>query len=352
VSAGVVVYRRRPRGIDAIEQYSRHLIASLADRGLDCTYVADGVGDLAARLPVPDWVLLQYNPFRYGRAGIAPRLLSDIGRLQRRWRVPLVVMVHEAWIAMTDPKSVAIGAWQRAQLRLLVHNAAAVMASTERIAAELGSSAAHVPVGANIRPVRSTRAAARAALGLDGRLVLTLFGRDHPSRALDHAEAAIAAVAQTATDRPLTVINLGGDAPSIRAPEGVELRTPGALEPDQVSLHLWATDLALLPLTDGASTKRGTLMAALAHGIAVLGQRGASTDSVLTAAADALVLTPAGNREAFAQAAVGLAANPDRLTQLGAAGKLLYESRFDWPVIAARVASVIEGARRSRDWLS
>ncbi len=349
MSAGVVVYRRRS-GIDAIDQYSRHLVAFLTDSGFDATYVAEGIDALPIRRPVPDWVLLQYNPFRYGRAGVAPRLLNDLRRLRRRWPVPLAVMVHEAWIDMTDAKSTAIGAWQRAQLRLLLHDADAVMASTEGLAAELGGAALHVPVGSNIRPVRSSRAAARAALGLDGRRVLMLFGRDHPSRVLEHAEAAIAAVAQALGAHGITVLNLGGDAPAIHVPPGVELRTTGALAPDDVSLHLWAGDLALLPFTDGVSTKRGTLMAALAHGVAVLGERGASTDTILTKAVDALELTPAGDRSAFARAAARLAAAPARLLQLGAAGRALYEARFDWPVISAQVGAVLErtALQRSR----
>jgi glycosyltransferase involved in cell wall biosynthesis len=347
VAAGVVVYRRKA-GIDAIDQYSRHLVEHLGATGLAVSYVPDGVAAVRHAVPTPEWVLLQYNPFRYGRAGVAPRLLHDIGLLRRRCRAPLAVMVHEAWIDMTDPKSTAIGAWQRAQLRTLLTGADAVMTSTEKLADEIGGAALHVPIGANIRPVRSSRAAARAALALDGRLVLTMFGRDHPSRVLEHAEVAIAAVARARGSEGITVLNVGSDAPAIRVPPGVELRTTGTLDPDAVSLHMWAGDLALLPFTDGVSTKRSTLMAALAHGLAVLGECGANTDSILTSAVDALTLTPAGDAAAFARAAAELAAAPERLAQLGAAGRTLYETRFDWPVIAAQVRSVLEQTRSQR----
>lgn len=343
----MVVYHR-DAGIDAIDQYTRHLVAALNARGLDARYVADGLAPALAVPATPPWVLLQYNPFRYGRAGVAPGLLADIHRLRRRFSAPLAVMVHEAWIDMTSPKSTAIGAWQRAQLRLLLRSADAIMASTEPLAAELGCGALHVPVGSNIPPAAVSGTAARAELDLDERLVIALFGRDHPSRALNYAEEAIAAIWRRHDCRPLTVLNIGSDAPPVRVPAGVELRTTGQLEPLAISCHLSASDLALLPFRDGVSTKRSTLMAALAHGVGVLGLRGHNTDPMLAQAQDAITLTDVGDVAAYARAAARLAGDRDRLARLGLSGRTLYESQFDWPVVASRVQVVLERVRAQR----
>jgi glycosyltransferase involved in cell wall biosynthesis len=114
-------------------------------------------------------------------------------------------------------------------------------------------------------------------------------------------------------------------------------------------VHLWASDLVLLPFTDGVSTRRTTLMAALAHGRPVLGLRGDNTDSVLAAAPDALALTPVGDTVAFSRAAVELTRDPHRLRALGDAGRHLYETRFDWPVMAERVTTVLESMAPVRD---
>ena len=121
----------------------------------------------------------------------------------------------------------------------------------------------------------------------------------------------------------------------------MEVRSPGVLSAEDLSLYLWASDLVLLPFTDGVSTRRSTLMSALAHGRPVVGLHGQNTDSVLAGAGDALVLTPAGDRAAFAGQAVALANDPTRRQAIGQAGKRLYEERFDWPVLARRVASVV-----------
>jgi len=172
-------------------------------------------------------------------------------------------------------------------------------------------------------------------------MVITLFGRGNPSRALDYAEAAIDALARSAGSARLILLNLGADAPSVRVPSGLQQISPGEIRADRLSLYLWASDLVLLPFTDGVTTRRSTLMAALAHGRPILGLAGPDTDAVLRQAKDALCLTPLGDQVAFADAAVALSQDRARRQLIGVAGRALYERRFDWPVLAARVAEVL-----------
>jgi hypothetical protein len=343
--SGVVVYRARA-GIDAIDQYSRRLVAAMSASGTEAHYVPDGPASALVTVGQPSWVLLQYNPFVFGRSGFAPGLLLEVDRLRRRSRAPLALMVHEAWVDMSDPKSSLIGLWQRAQLQALLRLADAVMTSTEALARAIGRGALHVPIAANILPVATSHLAATARLGLDGKLAVALFGRGHPSRALDHAEAAIAALAGAHGADRLTILNLGADASVVRVPPGVEVISPGRLSNDELSVRLWASDLVLLPFHDGVSTRRSTLMAAFAHGRPVLGLRGRNTDAVLAGARGALVLTPAGDRAAFSRAAVELTSDPQRMRSIGDAGHQLYETHFDWPHVARRVAAVVNGLIR------
>lgn len=346
-SGGVVVFRRTGGvdDIDAIDEYSRRLVSALAVSGVEARYEPGGLGPVVAARESPAWVLLQYNPFRYGRWGFAPGLVRDVLRLRRRRRIPLAIMVHEAWFPMTDWRSTLIGLWQRAQLRLLLRLADGVMTSTEALAREVGHDAVHVPVATNITPAVLSSQEARDRLGLDGGLAVALFGRAHPSRALRDAEAAIARLAEAHGTQQLTILNLGADAPGLRVPSGVEVLSPGRLAADELSLHLLASDIVLLPFTDGVSTRRGTLMAALAHGRPVLGQRGRNTDAVLAENREALVLTPTGDPTTYSQRAVELTNDVSQLNAIGDAGQRLYESRFDWPVAARAVGSKIEAIR-------
>jgi len=134
---------------------------------------------------VPRWVLLEYNPFRFGPSGFAPWLVRDVARLQRRLQAALAVMVHESWIEMKNLKSTAIGLWQRAQFRTVLRYADAVMTSTEGLAREIGTGAVHVPVPVIINPVPSSHTAACEGLGLDGMLTVALFTKE--SRVADSA---------------------------------------------------------------------------------------------------------------------------------------------------------------------
>jgi UDP-glucose:(heptosyl)LPS alpha-1,3-glucosyltransferase len=338
--SGVVVHQSRVQ-IDAIDAYSRHLVETMSASGIETRYLPNGLAPLLKDPAEPSWILLQYNPYSYGRSGFAPGLVRDLRRVRSRSQAPLLLMVHEAWLDMTDAKSSLVGSWQRSQLWALLRLADGVMTSTEALARRIGGGTVHVPVAANITPISTSPRAARERLGLNGKLAVALFGRGHPSRALDHAEAAIAAIADAHGGDQLIVLNLGAGAPPLRLPHGVAVRHPGRLRADELSFHLWASDLVLLPFSDGVSTRRGTLMAALAHGRPVLGLRGCNTDAVLADAADALALTPAGDPHAFSSAAVELTRDPERLRTIGDAGRRLYESRFDWPILAQSIASVL-----------
>jgi glycosyltransferase involved in cell wall biosynthesis len=340
-ASGVVVYRFTG-GIDAIHEYSLRLVGALHESGSEVHYVSDGLSPLLADPAEPAWVLLQYNAFRYGKWGFAPGLVRDALRLRRRKGTRLSIMVHEAWVPMIDWRSTLMGLWQRVQLRTLACLADCVMTSTEALAREIKCGAVHAPIATNITPVPLSRAAARDRLDLGEKLAIALFGRSHPSRALDYAEASITALAGAHGAERLVVLNLGADAPSLQVSTAVEVRSPGRQTEAELSLGLSASDVILLPFTDGVSTRRGTLMAALAHGVPVIGLNGHNTDAMLAAATGALVLTPAGDRAAFARAAVELTRDPVRMRAIGAAGRRLYESRFDWPLLAQRVASQLD----------
>lgn len=336
---GLVVYSATG-DVDAIDEHSRRLVAALRATGVQASYVDGGLRPARRSVECPAWLLLQYMAFSYGRWGFAPSLLVEALAL-RRAGARVVVLVHEGWVETEDWHSALMGSWQRVQLHLLVRIANTTIATTEALARSLGPDVEHLPVGSNITPLATTRTEARARLGLGDELVVALFGSRHDSRALDHAEAAISALERAGDGRGLRVLNLGaGVAPLDLAP-GIAVDTPGYLPEGELSVRLTASDLILLPFTDGASTRRTTLMAALAHGLPVLASDGARTDSVLRSHPEAITLTPADDPGAFAAAAVALAGDGARLRAAGEAGRRLYDDRFDWPIAAARVRTAV-----------
>jgi glycosyltransferase involved in cell wall biosynthesis len=341
--AGVVVYRDRG-GIDAIDEYSRRLVNALGEIGAPARYRPDGVHALARTDRRTPWVLLQYNPQSFGRWGFAPMLICSAMALRSRTGARFVLSVHEPWVDSYDWRSTLMSGYQHIQLRPLLATADAIITMTESLARTLGRGAVPIPVGSNITPVMTDAVAARERLHLEDRFVVSLFGRAHPSRALDYAERAISELAAASVGRRLTVLNLGDLAPGLTVPGHVDIRTVGGLDPVELSHALSASHMLLLPFTDGISARRTTLMAGLAHGVPVVGLDGRDTDRVLIAP-DALVLTPVGDRAAFARAVVALAGDDARLREVGEAGRRLYAARFGWPVVARKVLDVITASR-------
>jgi len=102
----------------------------------------------------------------------------------------------------------------------------------------------------------------------------------------------------------------------------------GELDEAQLSLHLSACDLMIQPYPDGISTRRGSAMAALSHGRAVVTTKGASTEA-LWSASDAVVMAPIGDIGPLTEAVTNLL-NDDRERQrLGRNARKLYLDHFD-----------------------
>jgi glycosyltransferase involved in cell wall biosynthesis len=102
----------------------------------------------------------------------------------------------------------------------------------------------------------------------------------------------------------------------------------GGLDARGVSHHVAACDVMLQPYPDGVSTRRTSVMVALAHGRPVVTTRGPLTEQ-LWGQTPGIVGCPVGDTAALVQACVALAApNPARAWH-SAAARALYASQFD-----------------------
>lgn len=314
------------------------------DRRRSVWNIADTViGDL------PDAMLLQYNPFAYGRWGLnleLPRVLKCIRR--HAPIIPIVVMMHEIYVPLTNWKFAIMASWQRWQFFQLGRAADAVCFSIgpwaeQRRSGFCPGSVHHLPVGSNIPREPISRAAARTALGLsEDEVALGVFGTAHVSRMLEPLQSSARAVA--ADGRRVRVVYIGPHAEAIREALGdMPLIADGPYSGDEVSRRLSALDIFLATYADGVSTRRGAMMAALQHGVAVVGTRGHHTDAELIAAdGKALLLAPAEDLAAFDAAVLRLAEDAQLRGQIGAGGEEMFNRAYSWPAIAAQLMEILQ----------
>jgi glycosyltransferase involved in cell wall biosynthesis len=341
---------------DGIYEYTQRLVATLDGRaGVDVCCLNPRETRLE-RLAKPhpaghqQTILLQYNPFNFGRWGFAPWLPAKLWRLKRsRSRPKIAVMVHEMYYPITDWRSALMGGWQRVQFFAVRVLSDVMFTSVSPWAKALRSHRPrrpvhHLPVGSNLPDMRHAGATERERLGIaEDAIVLAAFGTGHPSRMLDYVAHAADSVA--AQGHETVLLNLGFNTPQVSVSPAVRVLAPGHLEEEAISRHLAAVDIYLAPFTDGVSTRRTTLMAALQHGLAIVGTDGHNTDDMLRRSKSSMRLTPVGDRDAFSRAVCDLADSPEARAELGERATLLYEEEFDWTVVSDRLlAQLLNGS--------
>ena len=284
-----LVYAATTEPLDGIRSYTENCREALeTHEGLSAKVEFWSPSDEVAPSEGGDVVVLQYNPFSYGRRGVAPWLVRKLRTLRRTTRgsLSVVLQVHEAYVPSRSIRWALMSGWQRVQLAALGRLCDRVVISTEawhdpvrRLIPHLPID--HVAVGSNLPDERHRRSDVRAARGWDDdSVVIGTFGADPSARIGTYVRAAI----ERATEvRAGTVLCLLGadplDAGDLRSVGSTH--RPGIQPADQVASDLGALDLFLAPFEDGVSARRTTLAAALQHELAVVGTRGRNTDSYL-----------------------------------------------------------------------
>ena len=109
---------------------------------------------------------------------------------------------------------------------------------------------------------------------------------------------------------------------------GPRLHATGYLNASDLSRHLSACHVMLQPYEDGVSTRRGSMMAVLSHGVPVVTTAGRLTESIW-AQSRAVVLTPPGDRAGVIERVGALLKDPDVRKAMTLSARALYDARFD-----------------------
>jgi glycosyltransferase involved in cell wall biosynthesis len=216
-----------------------------------------------------------------------------------------------------------------------------------------GSRGHLIPIGSNVLnrpPADYDRAAFRAHLGLGPNdLAVAYFGFLNTSKGVDTLLAAFQLVAQQLSSARLLLLggqdlasNATDPALAARFRDSLGLLAERIIQPgyladeSQLSAYLLAADVALLPFTDGASLRRGSLLACAEHVLPIVTTLGPSLAEPVTAA---VLARPAGDAPALAQAVLALAHDPALAAHQRRASQGL-ASTVAWSAIAQRHLAV------------
>lgn len=377
-----IVTGEYPPTVGGVGDYSALLAGRLREDGAEVAVVtgrseaADAEGVVPVRRVVPDWGVrgwgalrgalgsaqvahLQYQAGAFdGRVGV--HLLPRWLRGTLRPAPAMVVTFHDLLMPYLFPKA---GRLREAALQRLARDCDAVIATNgddwRRLRDEfaLGERLHLIPIGSNIPALSAGRAeavaAVRAALGVNvDRPLLAYFGLVSASKGVDllldaigHGEAKNAHLVliggeESGTDR--ASFGGGGDLRAAIAARGLADRVTvtGALPSEQVAAYLSAADAVVLPFRDGASWRRGSLLAALTAGVPVITttpQPGYDAGGHLPSlrSGESALLVPPGDAQALAGGIARVLADAPLRAKLAAGAQSLARN-FDWATIARR----------------
>lgn len=308
------------------------------------------VADLALRYEL-DLVNLQYQAAAYNMRAAAVHFLP--------WRlrgiVPTIVTFHDLRVPYLFPKA---GGLRGAVVRALARHAAGCIATNAADLSQLAHWTAapirRIPIGSNIdayEPNHVEIESARLDLGLSGDdVLLGYFGFLNETKGADTLIDALARLdtryhlvfigGQTGASDPFNneafLRGLRGEINRLGLQERVHWT--GFLSPVRVSAHLAAADLMVMPYRDGVSLRRGTLMAALAHGRPLITTFPAAPDAAPELVpGENVCLVPPDDPARLATAIAELAADPARRSRLGDGARQV-ACLFDWGTIAGQTA--------------
>lgn len=208
--------------------------------------------------------------------------------LKRKWAGKVVVTFHDLRAPYIFPRAGPVREWAN---RLLARTADAAIATNDEDYAVLHAWGVKrvrlIPIGSNIPdcpPHNYNREAWRASHGIHANAtLLAYFGFLNSTKGLDTLLHALANLRERGDFRLLMVGGgLGSSDPTNRA-TATELDTlarrlgvqdaliwTGYLAPEEVSAALHAANIAVLPFADGASFRRGSMLAVLQHGLPLI----------------------------------------------------------------------------------
>lgn len=324
--------------------------------------VCEGWGPRACRqalraiiLRKPDIVLVQFVPQLYGWNGAKPFLALLLRSLKRRG-YPVVTVAHEFSAPFgASPRSKFLALLHGVLLRRIVEASQGLVLTTDycldqfrRVFPRRQSDFWRIPVGLTVPVVSQdseSRKELRDRLGI--RSDELLLGSIASPGSTDIGLLFAFARWVVAQRWPARFMLVGEKGPAVKArlPRvgGVleRILCTGPLSEEVFSRCLGASDLCVAYYRDGASSRRASLVTALAHGLPTVSNAGELTDSRL-ALSGALCLVSNVVDASELRPVAELCTNPAARRELGRRARLFFEEHWSWPKLAGEYLKVLD----------
>jgi glycosyltransferase involved in cell wall biosynthesis len=298
--------------------------------------------------------IIEYTPFHFGGRSMAPIAMAGWAQMIS---MPLATFAHEAFYEHnTDAvRSRAKAALFAARDAMLFRASGAVFVANElkrrqiqdRLPQLVGK--VHVvPIGSNIEPPASSVWQGHSG----GRHRLAAFGTVMPRRRIELLISMLGELIAGGVDAELVVIGriaFDDYANRCRAHAvalGISDRVifTGAIEPVEVTSLLLESSVALQAAEEGLISSSGTLLAAFAHGVPVVGVTTCFDEPALVRALIPTLPDPV-RMAVTVRAAIG---DPAFRLHIGAAGRHLYENAFQWKYVAQKTLEQLGSGKKMR----
>ena len=292
-----------------------------------------------------DQLLLQYDPFAYGsNYGINPFIIWGMRRIRTILpSIKIGLIVHETFIPRKDFKRHLLSNYLVWQLRKVIDVTDVVFTPVESWAKIIQNwfpdkTVIHLPVGSNlpIFPTDSVSEKQRFSISPD-QIVLGMFGRIRRVPNIELVRVSIEKLQKEKFNPLLFYVGLEAMYAS-EAFAGLPYLAHGPLSGEEISRRFHAMDIFLCPVEEGISCRRGTLAAAVQHGLPVVATWGEITDNLLRQLdGDAFLLAENTSPSLFADQVFQLASN-FQLRQKIKKGAETYAAQIAWPALAELVS--------------
>jgi hypothetical protein len=290
----------------------------------------------------PRTLLVQWVPHGYGKRAMNLGFCRWLEHLAK-YGSQLQLMVHEPYLESGQGswKQRLVAQVQRRMIRIVLESASRVYMSIpawERYLRPYAPSDREMiwlPIPATIPVLNNATATALVRRRLGERSLIIGHLGTYSAAITSVLGPAIAAVLREVPNARALLLGNGNElfAASLSAhiPEyNNRIHHAGFLSNAQLSHHLSACDLMLQPFPDGLSSRRTSLMNALAHGVPVVSNSGHLTEE-LWEETKAVALGVTGAAPDLAEVCTRLLREDAARKQIADAGAALYRSRFDWP---------------------